>query len=138
MILPCFMLVICHSSCGHEKDWIRNSHILILSNACDIFLLLAMTYKPTRRSHRLIVYHWKKCDKPIFEMAVIRFDSSCSECFCESSSHTGSYDWLRFGQCATDRQCVLRSPVVVALCDWSLAGGRSSYGWPYAWSRNHQ
>ena len=29
------------------------------------------------------------------------------------------YDWLRFGQGATDRQCLLRSPVAVAYYDWS-------------------
>ena len=42
-----------------------------------------------------------------------------------SHSHTGSYDFwivrlLRFGQGTTDRQCLLRSPIAVAYCDWSL------------------
>ena len=33
---------------------------------------------------------------------------------------SGSYDWLRLGQGATDRQCLLRSPVAVACRDRSL------------------
>ena len=31
-----------------------------------------------------------------------------------------SYDWLRFGERATDRQCLLRSPKAVAYCDRSF------------------
>ena len=38
------------------------------------------------------------------------------------------------GQGATDRQCLLRSAIAVAYCDWSLADGRSSYVWSYTWS----
>ena len=30
----------------------------------------------------------------------------------------GSYDWLRFGNGATDRQCLLRSPAAVAFPRW--------------------
>ncbi len=33
---------------------------------------------------------------------------------------SGSYDWLRLGQGAIDRQCLLRSPAVVAYNDRSL------------------
>ena len=33
---------------------------------------------------------------------------------------SGSYDWLRLGQGETDRQCLLRSPAVVAYRDRSL------------------
>ena len=69
---------------------------------------------------------------------------SCSSFTC-SHSHTtpdrtiyGSYDWLRFCQGATDRQCLLRSPVAVAYCDRSLAGGRSSYDLSYERSRDYQ
>ena len=43
-----------------------------------------------------------------------------------------SYDQLLFGERATDRQCLLRSPSVF------LPGGRSSYDWSYAWSRDQQ
>ena len=32
----------------------------------------------------------------------------------------GSYDWLRWGHGATDRQCLLRSPAAVAYGDQSL------------------
>ena len=32
---------------------------------------------------------------------------------------SGSYDWLRLGQGATDRQCLLRSPAAVAYRDRS-------------------
>ena len=33
---------------------------------------------------------------------------------------SGSYDWLRLGQSATDRQCLLRSPAAGAYRDRSL------------------
>ena len=33
---------------------------------------------------------------------------------------SGSYDWLRLGQGANDRQCLLRYPAAVAYGDWSL------------------
>ena len=33
---------------------------------------------------------------------------------------SGSYDWLRLGQGATDRQCLLRSPAAVAYANRSL------------------
>ena len=38
---------------------------------------------------------------------------------------SGSYDWLRFGQGATDRQCPQRSPVPVVYRDWSLSFDRT-------------
>ena len=37
---------------------------------------------------------------------------------------SGSYDWLRCRQGATDRHCLLRSPGAVACSDRSLAIGR--------------
>ena len=40
------------------------------------------------------------------------------------STISGSYDWLRFGQGATDRQCLQRSPAAVVYRDWSLRIGR--------------
>ena len=33
---------------------------------------------------------------------------------------SGSYDWMRLGQGATDRQCLLRSPSAIAYPDRSL------------------
>ena len=54
------------------------------------------------------------------------FDSIIIQCRCSKSTVTpyrtisGSYEWLRLGQGATDRQWLLRSPAAVAYRDRSL------------------
>ena len=67
------------------------------------------------------VYAWR------FWPIVSAFVFSQRQLSLSASMHNtpGSYDWLRFGQGETDRQCLLRSQVAVAYCDWSLAIGRT-------------
>ena len=84
--------------------------------ACVLFSTLSVTVAGAKRS----------VSKLNLSKTYTYFDSIIIQCRCSKSTVTpyrtisGSYEWLRLGQGATDRQCLLRSPAAVAYRDRSL------------------